>query len=83
MTGKAPKRPKDANQLAKLIVELSTNDGKEGADTKDSAAVSLGRRGGLKGGPARAEKLTSERRSEIAKKAAEKRWKSKHGEGSD
>lgn len=41
---------------------------------KDPAAVSLGRRGGLKGGKARAAKLTPEQRSEIAKKAAETRW---------
>lgn len=41
---------------------------------KDPAAVSLGRRGGLKGGRARAEKLTPEQRREIARKAAEARW---------
>lgn len=42
--------------------------------TKNAAAVELGRRGGLKGGIARAEKLSPERRKEIAKIAAEKRW---------
>lgn len=41
---------------------------------KNPAAVALGRRGGLKGGRARAEKLTSEQRSEIARKAAASRW---------
>jgi hypothetical protein len=41
---------------------------------KNPAAVSLGRLGGLKGGKARAESMTPERRAEIAKKAAEKRW---------
>ena len=41
---------------------------------KDPAAVSLGRRGGRKGGPARARKLSPERRREIARKAAEARW---------
>lgn len=41
---------------------------------KDPAAVSLGRRGGLKGGPARAKKLTAQERSEIGKKAARARW---------
>ncbi len=41
---------------------------------KDPAAVSLGRKGGLKGGPARAAKLSAEERSEIGKKAAAKRW---------
>jgi hypothetical protein len=42
---------------------------------KNPAAVALGRLGGLKGGPARAEKLTAEQRSEIARKAARARWK--------
>jgi hypothetical protein len=40
----------------------------------DQAAVELGRLGGLKGGKARADKLTPEKRSEIAKKAAKARW---------
>jgi hypothetical protein len=44
-------------------------------DGKNPAAVALGRLGGLKGGPARARKLTKEQRSEIAKKAAEARWR--------
>jgi hypothetical protein len=70
-----PKRPRDANQLAKLITDLATDvrptPEQEG---KDPAAVSLGRRGGLKGGKARAEKLTPEQRREIARKAAAKRW---------
>jgi hypothetical protein len=42
---------------------------------KNPAAVALGRLGGLKGGPARARKLTKEQRSEIAKKAAQARWR--------
>ncbi len=41
---------------------------------KNQAAVELGRLGGKKGGKARAEKLTPEERSEIARKAAESRW---------
>jgi hypothetical protein len=41
---------------------------------KDPAAVALGRKGGLKGGKARAEKLTPEQRSAIARKAAVSRW---------
>lgn len=71
-----PKRPRDPNQLAKLIVDIATGeveDEKPGAG-KDPAAVALGRKGGLKGGNARAEKLTAKRRSEIAKKAAATRW---------
>jgi len=43
---------------------------------KNPAAVALGRLGGLKGGKARAEKLTAKKRSEIAQKAAQKRWSS-------
>lgn len=66
------KRPKDANQLAKLIVDQAT-----GEKEKDPAAVALGRKGGLKGGKARAAKLTPEQRKEIARKAAAKRWEKK------
>ena len=74
---KKPKRPKDTNQLAKLIVDLATGEKTEEDQDKgkDPAAVALGRKGGLKGGKARAAKLSPERKSEIAKKAAAKRWK--------
>jgi len=49
---------------------------------KNPAAVALGRLGGLKGGKARAEKLTPEQRSKIARVAAEKRWaKSEDADG--
>jgi len=73
---KTPKRPRDTNQLAKFIVDLATGETEppKTDDGKDAAAVSLGRRGGLKGGAARAKKLTAEQRAEIAKKAAAKRW---------
>lgn len=70
-----PKRPRDINQLAKQIVDEATGQAEPVEDTRDPLAVELGRRGGLKGGKARAAKLSSERRSEIAKKAAEARWK--------
>jgi hypothetical protein len=43
-------------------------------DGKDAAAVSLGRRGGLKGGKARAESMTAEQRTAVAKNAARARW---------
>lgn len=70
------KRPRDPNQLAALIVGLSTGEVEDAKDAgKDPAAVSLGRRGGLKGGAARAAKLSKKRRSEIAHKAAIARWK--------
>ena len=70
------KRPRDTNQLAKSIVDLSTGQAeeKDPNEGKDPAAVSLGRKGGLKGGKARAEKLSAKRRSDIAKKAAKARW---------
>ena len=76
MSGKAPKRPRDTNQLAKSIVDIATGEAseKEPDKGKDAAAVALGRRGGLKGGLARAKKLSASRRKEIAKKAAEARW---------
>ncbi len=74
-----PKRPRDPNQLAKLIVDLATG-GVTESDVvtddshKDPAAVELGRRGGLKGGNARAARLTPEQRADIARNAAAKRW---------
>lgn len=74
-----PKRPRDANQLAKSIVDLTTGEAEEENpdEGKDPAAVALGRKGGLKGGKARAESLTAEERSEIARIAAQARWKKK------
>lgn len=73
-----PKRPRDPNQLAKFITDLATGQIKETPNTKNPAAVSLGRLGGLKGGKARASKMTPERRREIAQKAAKSRWKPKN-----
>ena len=77
MSTKHPKRPRDPAQLAKFIVDVATGEIEDREPTpeeqgKDLAAVSMGKRGGK----ARAEKMTPERRAEIAKKAAEKRWKS-------
>ncbi len=78
---KTPKNlPRDPNQRAKRILDIATGDAEEPAEpepTKDPAAVALGRRGGLKGGKARAEKLTPRQRKEIAQKAAAARWKKK------
>ena len=70
------KRPRDTNHLAKMIVDLTTGDAKEKKkdDGKDRAAVALGRKGGKIGGKARAEKLSAEERSAIARKAAKARW---------
>lgn len=71
-------RPSDLNSLAASIVADATDEDKPepSDDGKDPAAVALGRKGGLKGGKARAEKLTPEQRSEIARKAAAMRWHS-------
>ena len=65
-----PKRPRDANQLAKFIADMATED-EEPVHEPDTSAQ---REGGLKGGKARADKLSPEERSEIAKKAAKTRW---------
>ena len=71
------KRPSDPNQLAKSIVDQATQEDASNGKVheKNPAAVALGRLGGLKGGKARASKLTSEERREIARKAARVRWK--------
>lgn len=83
MPDRSRKRPADLNRLAASIVADATDEDKPDPDAgKDPAAVSLGRRGGLKGGKGRAEKLTPEQRSEIAKKAAESRWRSGRQSGS-
>jgi hypothetical protein len=72
---KKQKMPRDPMQRAKLTIDLATGEASpEPEPVKDAASVELGRLGGLKGGPARAKKLSPERRSEIAKKAAAARW---------
>lgn len=69
--------PKDTNELAAFIVEQATTSAERVENEKNPNAVALGRLGGLKGGKARAEKLTPEQRSEIARKAAQARWSEK------
>jgi len=73
---KPPKRPRDPNQLAKLIVDIATGQAQEAAikPSIKQDMVALGRAGGLKGGRARSESLTADKRSEIAKAAAAARW---------
>jgi hypothetical protein len=76
MPERSRKRPRDLNSLAAAIVGDATGETPpEPDDAKDPAAVALGRKGGLKGGVARAAKLTPEQRSGIAKKAAAARWR--------
>ncbi len=76
---------RDVNELAASIVGKATGEEPEAEeavedtpetteDGKNPAAVALGRLGGKKGGPARAKKLSAEKRSEIARNAAKKRW---------
>lgn len=68
--------PRDPNQLAKLVVEMSLGEADPEPEprVKDPASVELGRMGGLIGGPKRAAKLSPERRAEIARRAATARW---------
>jgi hypothetical protein len=69
---------KDVNQLAKFITDIATGDTKDTNKPKSTTEIVKGRAGGLKGGKARADSLTAEQRSEIAKKVAQKRWSSKN-----
>jgi hypothetical protein len=75
---KKKKQSKDINILAKSIVSSITEEPTiKPIKEKNPAAVALGRLGGLKGGKARAEKLSAKRRKEIAIKAATSRWSKK------
>lgn len=79
---KNSQRPSDVNALAFQIVQEATKEkAQESLQTfakeKNPAAVALGRLGGLKGGPARAKKLSSKKRKKIAQEAAMTRWAKK------
>lgn len=76
MPERSRKRPTDPNELAKQVVDEATGEApKLDPDAgKDPAAVALGRKGGLKGGKARAASMTPEQRAEAARKAARARW---------
>lgn len=71
MTGKQ-KRPRDISQRAKLIVDIATGEVEEQEPTAKEVRA---RKAGKKGGPARSRALTPEQRSEIARLAAQARWK--------
>lgn len=78
MADKHPKRPRDFSQAAKLVVDIASGQIEDREPTPeergvDPAASAMGK----KGGPARAASMTPERRAEIAKKAAQKRWAKK------
>jgi hypothetical protein len=76
MAEKRLKRPRDPIALAKLIGDIATGAVEDKVeDKRNQAAVELGRKGGLKGGKARAAKLTAKQRSDAARKAVKARWK--------
>jgi hypothetical protein len=75
MPVKPPKRPRDPAQLAKLMIDIASGDVEDREPTpeeqgRNPAAAALGR----KGGAARARRMTAERRAQIAKVAAQRRW---------
>jgi len=70
--------PKDPNQLAKYILDVTTGDAEKiEPPKKDPAAVALGRRGGQASAQTRNQRLSPTKRKAIAKKAAKARWSSK------
>jgi hypothetical protein len=71
------KRPRDPNQLAKLIVDIATGEVPDEISEQKKNPNPRGRAGGLKGGKARAKSLSAKRRKEIAKKAIKARWAKK------
>ena len=78
---KRSRKPRDLNALAANIVGEATDESRpttspEPEREKNAAAVALGRRGGLKGGKARAAKLTAKQRTDAARRAARARWAS-------
>jgi len=76
MKGRGKNGPEDAAEIAFRVFKesIGESDHPLSEEKKNPAAVSLGRLGGLKGGKARAQKLTPEERSQIAQKAARARW---------
>jgi hypothetical protein len=66
---KGQKRPADMNQLAKAVVDIATGVAEDSARPRERASV------GVKGGRARAGKLTSDQRADIARAGSEARWK--------
>jgi hypothetical protein len=76
MATKRLPRPRDPLALAKLIGDIATSQVADVVeDGKSTVAADFGRRGGLKGGKARSQSLTPQRRAEISRKAALARWK--------
>jgi len=69
-----PKRPRDPNQLAKIVVDIATGEAEDHI-SPSKRRTPKGRTGGIKGGKSRAKSLTPEQKHEIAKVAARARWK--------
>jgi hypothetical protein len=73
---KRPARPRDPNQLAKLILDMTTGDRQnDSPKAPDSPAIQARRKGGLMGGKARAKALSGRKREKIARRAAKARWR--------
>jgi len=68
------KRPRDPNQLAKMIVDIATCEVEDTVSESKRHPPSRGRAGGLKGGNARARSLSASKRKAIARRAAAARW---------
>lgn len=80
MPDKPPKRPRDPAQLAKLMIDIASGEVQDCEPTaaergKSASRIARGKVGGPKGGRARALKLTPEQRADIARLAAQTRWK--------
>lgn len=71
------KRPRDPNQLAKLVVDIASGEASDEISERKRMEPKRGRSGGLRGGVARSRKLTPERKVEIARVAADARWNKK------
>ena len=69
-----PSLPKDPSQRAKALLDMATGESAKPVSPALNEAQTFAQKGGLKGGKARAAKLSSKRRSEIAKLAAQGRW---------
>lgn len=78
---KRSRKPRDLNALVASIVDEATGEASPQESEKDPAAVALGRKGGLKGGKARAKKMSSEERTESARRAARARWGARKSAG--
>jgi hypothetical protein len=74
-----PKRPRDPFQLAHQVFQEASGEVPQQPLPSDDPATVAKRKGGIKGGNARASKLTPEQRAEIARLAAETRWKKTGG----